>query len=66
MLIIKLKTALATCAKSPEQFQHIMCITSEAKLYIRNKTQNHKNNPIQNKTKQTYLIFGRVVETAKI
>lgn len=49
MLIIKLKTALATCSKSPEQLQHIMCITSEAKLYIRNKTQNHKNDsPIQN------------------
>jgi len=59
VLVIKLKTALATCAKSPEQFQHIMCITSEARLYIRNKTKNHKNNnPIQNKTKQAYLIFG--------
>jgi hypothetical protein len=53
MVIIKLKTALATCLKSPEQFQHIMCIASEAKLYIRNKTQNHKNDsPVQNKTKQ--------------
>jgi hypothetical protein len=67
MLIIKLKAALATCSKSPEQFQHIMCITSEAKLYIRNKTQNGKNDsPIQNKTKQAYLILGGGFETANV
>jgi hypothetical protein len=55
---MKLKTALATCAKSQEQFQHIMCLTSEAKLHVRHRTQNHKNNnPTQNKMKQAYLIF---------